>query len=84
VNDESQSGFGCDVGHHGGEGCSPGCDCACRRPPSAEDLAIREAARAGIAGALDGHGQAARVARQARLTRGQWTDAGGGLQVRLA
>jgi hypothetical protein len=62
VNDKSHSCFGCDVGHHGGEACSPGCDCGCRRPTPAEDLAVR----------------------QARLARGQWTDAGGGLQVRLA
>jgi hypothetical protein len=82
VNDKSESCFGCDVGHHGRDACSPGCDCA-RRPPTAEDLPVWEAARAGIA-AGDGHAQAARVARQARLARGQWTDAGAGLQVRLA
>jgi hypothetical protein len=69
VNDKSKSCLGCDVDHHGGEACCPGGDCAGRRPPTAEELAIREAAR---------------VARQARLTRGQWTDAGAGLQVRLA
>jgi hypothetical protein len=55
VNDTSESYLGCDVGPHGGE-----------RPPAAEDLAVRKAAR------------------QARLARGQWTDAGAGLQVRLA
>lgn len=31
----------------------------------------------------DGHAHAAKVARQASLTRRQWTDAGNGLQVRL-
>ena len=84
MNDESESCYGCDVGHYGGEGCSPGCDCACRRPPTAEDLPVREAARTGITAALDSHAQAIRVARQARLARGEWTDAGAGLQVRLA
>jgi hypothetical protein len=69
MNDISESCFGRDVGHHGSEACSAGCGCACRRPSAAEDLAIREAAR---------------VARQARLVRGEWTDAGAGLQVRLA
>lgn len=76
MNHKSESCFGCDVGHHG-------CDCAFRRPPSAEDLAIWEAARAGIAAALDGHVRASRIARQGRLASGQWTDAGAGLQVRL-
>jgi hypothetical protein len=77
VNDESESCYG-------GEGCSPGCDCACGRAPAAEELNVREATRAGGTAALDGHGQAIRVARQARLARGEWTDAGAGLQVRLA
>lgn len=76
--------LGCDVGHHGGEACSPGCDCACRRPPTPEDIAVWESARASIAQALDGHAHAARVARQARLARGHWTDAGNGMQVRLS
>jgi hypothetical protein len=69
VNDTSESCVGGDVGHHDGAACSSGCGCACRRPHTDEDLAGREAAR---------------VARQARLARGQWTDAGAGLQVRLA
>lgn len=69
MNDKSESCFGSDVGHHVGGACSPGCGCACRRRPTAEDLAVREAAR---------------VARQARLARGQWTDAGAGLEVRIA
>lgn len=83
MNHKSESSFGCDAGDHGGEACSPGCDCAFRRPPTAEDLAIWEAARAGIVAALDGHVRASRTARQGRLASGQWTDAGAGLQVRL-
>jgi hypothetical protein len=68
VNDESGSGFGCDPGPHGGNACTPGCYCACH-PPTAEDPAIREGARA---------------VREVRLAPDQWTDVGAGLQVRLA
>jgi hypothetical protein len=70
MNDESESRSGCDVRHcGGGEVCSPGCHCAGCHRPTAGDLACREAAR---------------VARQTHLAHGQWTDAGAGMQVRLA